>query len=85
MKLRYAHSIAWQEYNDTIYIKNIETNEDFVVKDVARDIWKIIGKNVCMDEIILRINEMYTIDEDIDEDINFFLEELLAKGLISYE
>lgn len=31
MKLRYAHSIAWQEYNDTIYIKNIETNEDFVV------------------------------------------------------
>lgn len=80
--LKKAGNIVEKEYNEKIYIINIDNENSYVVEDVAKLIWENMF-NTSVENMCSRIAKEYEVDFDIaKEDVNELIEDFINNNLI---
>jgi hypothetical protein len=70
---------------DFVLIGDFESQQSFILRDVAADIWQGVVAHGNVDAVVLTLLEKYDIDPStLRHDVNDFVENLLYRGLLEY-
>ncbi len=76
-------TIAWQIYDNVLYIFDDVNRRTFILTDVSIVIWKLIANGYSHEAILQHIVNAYVVDVDVvKNDVNAFVNDLIANGLL---
>jgi hypothetical protein len=84
-KLEYPDNVVFREEPEGGILFNVDTGELKLVEDVAWGICHLIGKGTGRDRILGRLRELYPEEEDLEKDLDGFLDELAKSGFLLRE
>jgi hypothetical protein len=83
MAIKIKQTIAWQMYEDVVYIFDDVNRETYTLTDVSAIIWKFIAQGYDFNKIVNVISDRYVIDKEVVlSDIKEFVNDLLECGLL---
>ena len=84
MRMELSDNVAWQEYDQIVYVFNESTKEVFLFADSARDFFLSMIRHQNTGDIILDLCQEYGSEnrEMICSDLDIFVRDLENNGLI---
>ena len=76
----------WREVEEEVYICSIDGETMFSITGVGADIWRVCDGEHTVAEIAELLLTAYEVDRDtLEKDLAEFLDDMKAKGLITFE
>ena len=83
MQYKVRSNIAWQIYDDVVYIFDDVNRQTYILEEISVLIWKLINKGYNYNCIIDYIANTYIVDEaTVTSDVNDFIETLIDNNIL---
>lgn len=77
-------NIYYQKYTDKVYLRDVNTQKDYLFNEIVADILNILKKETSFEDLVTELKQQYDVPDEVDfeSDICEFLMDLNANGLI---
>lgn len=85
-ELRLSEEVAWRDVEAQVVALDVDATTYFAVNRTGATIWPLLAEGTRREELIARLVEVFGIDRSAAErDVDRFLEQLTARGLLTTE
>lgn len=84
--VKISNDVLFQIMGDEYVLLNMKTEKYFGLDDVAARFWQLFEKDGSTEKAMQRVQLEYTVDEEtVKQDLQAFLQKLLAEELVTVE